>query len=195
MDANTAVALRQRHNQLASRLMALEAKAAHLRTIQQNFGVARVEDLPGRKKPLLIPLRFEFPAGSLTPIPQVYEVDETGAEVILALWGAALDIATGRFRPISSMVDNAQNPAVVDAFDGTYEIITSGAGWHWSTEPVPTAALFSNRDRPMYLEAPEYLEPKNATKVTIAPIRARARVDFFMCLIGYKNFDTSRFTR
>lgn len=195
MDHQMAFALRQRHNQLALRLKALEAEAAGLRTIQQNFGVARVEDLPGRKKPLLVPLRFEFPAQSETPLTETHPVSQTGPEVFLSLWGAALDIATGRFRPISSMVDNAQNPSVVDAFNGVYEIVTSGSGWNWQTEPVATAALFSNRDRPFYLEAPEYVEPREGVKVTVTPIRAQARVDFFLCLLGYKVFDTSRYTR
>lgn len=195
MDPQMAYALRQRHNQLALRLMALEKEATGLREIQQNFGVARVEDLPGRKKPLFVPLRFEFAQGSETPETRVYNISQTGPEVYLALWAASLDGATGRFRPVSSMVDNAQNPAVVDSFDGTYEVVTSGSGWKWQTEPVSTAALFSNRDRPMYLEAPEYLEPQEAIKVTITPTRALNRLSFFFCLLGYKVFDTSRYTR
>lgn len=196
MDPNTAAMLRTRNVQLAARMMAVEQSLKEAQKVKRTFGVARVEDSPGRKKPFIFPVQFPLVVGSVQPVPRTVSISQTGPFVCTALAAQWLITANGRFRPISSVVDNEQNPPVVNGVNFVYEITTAGSGWRWQQEPIPSSMLYSNYDRPKYLEVPEYIEPNEALFITITPIVAPAATGtLYFDLIGFRIFDTSRYVR
>lgn len=195
MDKNAAYTLRARQQQLFARMLQLEASLKEAKEVSRDFGVARVEDAPGRKMPFFGAITLPMVGGSLLPVQRALPVTQIGAFVVTALYASWVG-ADGRFRPTSSIVDNQNNPPVVDALDFVYQIKTSGTGTFWQKEPVPSTGLFGSYDRPRYLSAPEWLKPSDSLIVTATPIRpppSTGRLQFIF--LGYKNIDPSRWVR
>ncbi len=195
MDPRTAYILRTRQQQLALRLHNFGLELHKLKEVRREFGVARVEDAGGRKMPFHGVLSLPMAFGSLRQVERVLPVTQIGPFVITALAAYWLG-SDGRFRPVSSIVDNEQNPPVVDGLDFVFQIRTAGSGLNWQREPVPSSGLFSSYDRPRYLAAPEWLKPSDSVIFTATPIRRPDSTGLLKVVFcGHKNIDTSRWAR
>lgn len=140
-------------------------------------------------------LSLPMTAGSLRTVERSLPVTQIGAYVVTLLASYWLG-SDGRWRPVSSIVDNQQNPPVIDSVDFVYQIRTAGSGINWQKEQIPSSGLFSSFDRPRFLSVPEWLKPSDSVIFTATPIRAPdTSGQLKLVFAGYKNIDPSRWAR
>lgn len=177
-------------NELAIAQMAeFERELRDLEAARQTFGARTLEQMDGKKHNYEVPVEIEIPTGtSLARIRGTFTHNLSGMFVCEYMWGAYRETTQARWRPCSSIWDNQQSPAIVNALDFEFEI-GEDQGFNWQNEPMPSP-LLGGIERPYYMPVSAQITGNQLISVFITPTRSRPEAGTLLVVFGgYQTLD------
>lgn len=184
----------QEQELMLARMDELEREIRDLSAARQIYSSRTLEEMPGKKKNYDAPIEIDLAQNSVNTGVGRYTHSESSMFVVTKVCAFWREDAEGRWRPISSVPDQEQSPAVVNGIDFLWRISEDNNGYNWSPDPMPSSLLQGTWERPFILPIAGQITPSMTIQVDILPTRGAAEDGTLQFLLrGYLLLDPEPF--
>lgn len=179
---------------MLARIDELEREIRDMSAARQIYSSRTLEDMPGKKKNLDIPIEIDLVGGSLAAGQGDYTHSESSMYVCTKVTAFWREDGEARWRPVSSVADQEQAPGIINSVDFLWGISEDNNGYNWQPNLLPSSLLQGVWERPFILPIAGQITPSMTINVEIVPTRAPAEDGTVQFLLrGYMILDPEPF--